>query len=329
EYLNVSPLSNYHIRVKVEEGIDPNYKDSNVLDIYARTGFNAGDLARRLNAMSTITFSNISTYRALKAQINDVHEDDMYLIDANKIAALDESYAKLLSDASAVIAGAQNVTAKTVGKSNSSATATALALSGTGLGLSAVGLAMGFIVRKKKEDRESEKMTKKKNTKRYVALMTVVIVIVLVAATVLAGCNNNTMTQDELFDLASYKTASNEKSIDYEITVSHGSTIVYRNENGVETSDVNVTAPSFALGATGSGLDFKSEYFENVSFVTSRTTASFTADIKNVADFLGRPNATDAKVSVVANIENNRLESIEISYNEGDFKTKIHATLNY
>ncbi|MDE7336743.1 MAG: hypothetical protein K2N32_01350, partial [Clostridia bacterium] len=33
EYLNVSPLSNYHIRVKVEEGIDPNYKDSNVLDI--------------------------------------------------------------------------------------------------------------------------------------------------------------------------------------------------------------------------------------------------------------------------------------------------------
>lgn len=329
EYLNVSPLSNYHIRVKVEEGIDPNYKDSNVLDIYARTGFNAGDLARRLNAISTITFSNISTYRALKAQLNDVHEDDMYLIDANKIAALDASYAKLLSDASAVISGAQDVAAKTVGKSNTSARTAAMALSGTGLGIGAVGLAMGFIVRKKKEDKETETMTKKKNARRHISVLTLIIAIVLVAATVLAGCSDTGMTQDELFDLASYKVASNEKSRDYEITVSHGSTIVYRNENGVETSDVNVTAPSFSLGENGSGLDFNSDYFENISFVTSRTTASFTADIKNVASFLGRANATDAKVSVVANIENKRLESIEISYNEGEFKTKIKTTLNY
>ncbi|MDE6758006.1 MAG: hypothetical protein K2J89_01850 [Clostridia bacterium] len=329
EYSNVSPLNNYSIRVRVEEGIDPNYKESNVLDIYARTGCNAGDLANRINALQTITFSNMSTYRALKAQLIDVHEDDLYLIDNNKIAALDASLAKLLSDASAVVAGAQDVTAKAVGKSNNSATATALALSSTGIGLSAVGLMLGIVAKKRKEDEEEKTVTKKSNGKKYAKKFILAITIMLVAVMVFVGCKDTTMKQEELLDLASYKVASNEKSRDYEITVSHGSTIIYRNENGVETTNENVTAPSFALGSNGSGLDFNVDYFENISYVTSRTTASFTADVSNVSAFLGRANATNATVKVIADIQEKRLTSIEISYNEGEFKTKIVTTLSY
>ena len=329
EYTNVNPLNNYHVKVRVEEGLDPNYKESNVLDIYARTGSDASALATKINALQTITFSNMDIYRGYKEQLVGVHEDDMYLIDSNKIASLDASLEKLLSDASAVIAGAQNVTAKAVGKTNNSTTATALALSSTGVGLSAVGLMLGIVAKKRKEEEEVKTQTKKANGKKYAKKFTLAIAVILVAIMIFAGCKETTMTQAELLDLASYKTASNEKSREYEITVSYGSTIVYRNENGVETVNKSVTAPSFELGSTGSGLDFNVDYFENISYVTSRTTASFTADVKDVSSFLGRANATNASVTVIADIQNERLTSIEINYNEGEFKTRIMTTLNY
>ena len=333
-YTNVRPSNNYFIRIRVEDGIDPNYEDSNILEIFVSTGIDASDLASRINALQTITFSNMTIYSNLKEQINSVHKDDMYLIDMNKIAALDASLAKLYSDAAAAVSGAQNVTAKAVGKSNNSSAATALALSSTGIGLGAVGLMVGMIaMKKKKEDEvqvEESAKVQKTTGKKYAKLFVVSISILLIAVLALAGCKTTTMKQEELLELASYKKASNEKSRNYEVTVSYGSTIVYHNENGtVKTLLEGVDAPEFALGADGSGLDFNESYFKNISYVTSRTTASFTADVSNVEAFLGRANATNARVVAVADIENERLQSIEITYNEGEFRVKISTSLEY
>lgn len=327
-YDNVKPSNNYYIEISVFVG-DDNYYESNTLSFMVETGINASDLASRINAIQTITFSNLSTYRALKAQLGDVHQDDMYLIDSDKIAALDASLNKLLSDASAVVSGAQSVTAKATGKSNNSTSATAMALSSASLGLGAIGLMLGIVAKKRKEDEEVEPKAKKTNGKRYAKRFVIVLSIMLIAVMVFAGCKDSSMKQEDLLNLASYKTPSNETSREYEITVSHGSTIVYRNENGKETTNENVSAPKFELGATGTGLDFNVEYFSNISYVTSKSTASFNADVTNVDAFLGRPNATNASVTAIADIQNNRLTSIEISYNEGEFKTQIVITLIY
>ena len=338
-YTNVDPLNNYYIKIRVtrmetSENFDPNYFESNVLELFVRTGIDANDLATRINAIKTITFSNLSAYRELKDRINNVHADDMSLLDSNHIAALDASLEKLLSDATSAVAGAQSVAAKAVGKSNNSTSATAMALSSASLGLGVAGLMLGIVAKKRKEDEMEEevKTVKKTNGKKNAKRILSVIAIMLVAVmTVMAfvGCNDNTMKQDEILDLASFKEDSGEKSRNYEITVSYGSTIVYRNENGVETVDSNITAPSFALGANGSGLDFNVDYFENIAFVTSKTTATFNADVKDVSSFLGIANATNASVSVVANVDPKRLTSIEIEYYVNGFKTQIITTLTY
>ncbi|MDE5548700.1 MAG: hypothetical protein K2J13_00445, partial [Clostridia bacterium] len=333
-YTNVNALNNYFIRIKVEQGYDPNYYDSNILEIFVQTGINAGDLADQFNAIDTITFSNLAVYLALKDRIGFVHADDMGAIPTGKIAELDASIEKLISDANAAVAGAQNVTAKAMGKSNNSKTvATAMALSSTSLGLGVVGLMLGSIVAKKRKEDEMEaeqSKVKNANGKKYAKRFVIVIAIMLVAVMAFAGCNGETMKQEELLDLASYNTPSNEKSRDYDITVSHESTIIYRNVNGVETTvNDNINVPKFEMGSTGSGLDFNVDYFENISYVTSKSTATFTADVKNVSAFLGNANATDASVIVVADIQNKRLNSIEITYSEGKFKTTISTTLNY
>ncbi|MBD5086536.1 MAG: hypothetical protein HDT32_04165 [Clostridiales bacterium] len=338
-YTNVDPLNNYYIKIRVtrmetSENFDPNYYESNVLELFVRTGIDAKDLATRINAIKTVTFSNLSAYRELKERINNVHADDMSLLDTNHIAALDASLEKLLSDATAAIAGAQNVAAKAVGKSNNSTSATAMALSSASLGLGAIGLMLGVVAKKRKEDeavqeeRKAKKVSGKKNAKRILSVIAIMLVGVM---TVMAfvGCNDNAMKQEDILNLASFKEDSGEKSREYEITVSYGSTIVYRNENGVETSDANVNAPSFALGANGSGLDFNADYFENIAFVTSKTTATFNADVKDVSSFLGIANATNASVSVVANVDPKRLTSIEIEYYVDGFKTQIITTLTY
>lgn len=335
EYVNVAPLSNYYIQVRVARGVDPNYGDSNVVDVYARTGINAGDLAAQLNAIDEITFSNVSSYRALLARIKDVHEDDKALIDTDKIAALDKTYADLLAQASAVIAGAQSVTARSVGKSSSSATATSLALTGAGLSVSAVGLMIGFIrAKKKKEDetvveRESVKTAKVRTAKNAGKVFAAVVAVALIAVMLFAGCKKETMTQQQVLDLASYKTPSNENMRAYEITVSYGSTILYKNVNGDVTVDEHITAPDFVLGLGGSGFDFNVDYFDNISYVTSRTTATFSADVRDVSAFLGRPDATNARVTAVADILNERLSHIDVSYEESGFKIKITSTMLY
>ncbi|MDE6188864.1 MAG: hypothetical protein K2G37_01080 [Clostridia bacterium] len=338
EYDEATPLSNYSIQVRVKPNVDSNYSDSNVVVIYTTTGINAGELMDQINAIEKITFSNVAAYKELLSRLEQVSEDDKSLIDNAKIAALNSSFEELLAQANSVIAGAQSVTAKAVGRGSGSVAATSLALASTGLGLSAVGLALGLIsVKRRKEDEVESNMSnnakttavKSRSFKKASKVIVAVILIALIAVFALSACENKEITQEDVLNLASFKTPSNENMRAYEITVSYGSDIVYQNINGEVTSNELITPPDFNLASSGSGFDFNIEYFTNTSFVTSRTTATFTADVEDVSSFLGRANAENAKVTVVVDIVHERLSKIEISYDEGGFSTKVVSNLLY
>lgn len=324
EYNQVSPLQNYQIIVRAKASADGNYLESNELTVYCTTGIDASVVVNRINTITSIDFTNVSLYKALKAQIENVHPDDRYLIDQRKVAELDRLYAKLLSDASNVISGAQKVASKAAGKSGN-ATAAALSLSFSGVGLVAAG-AM-FMVSKKKREEQAQSKTVRRN--RMIKVIAITIVALTVCAVVLAGCDKVSFEQEELLKLASFETPSNEKSKDLKINVTSGGMTIYSYDNGKVATNDDVDAPEFSLGADGAGFDFKEEYFKNISYLTSKSTATFTADVADVSAFLGIPDATNAKVVVVADAQNKRLNSITVVYEVGIFKVTVISTMKY
>ena len=332
---DTTPLTNYSIKVRVKSGADSNYADSNEIIINRVTGINAGELVDQIAEIKEITFSNVALFRELISRLDLVSDDDKDLIDYAKIDALNASLNALIAEANAVISGAQSVTAKAMGKSNS-VSSTALGLSSAGIGLSAVGLMIGLIsAKKRKEDEDvvatdaKTRTVKSRNMRKTARIIVAVILIAIIAVFALTGCKDKQFTQEEALDLASFKTPSNENMRAYEITVYCGADLVYSNVNGeVESNDL-ITQPDFNLGANGSGFDFNVAYFDNISFITSRTTATFNADVVNVSAFLGRANAENATVTVVVDITNNRLSKIEINYDEGNYSTHIVTTMIY
>ena len=320
----------YTVQAKVSES--KNYLESNVITLTYTTGADVGVINTRIASLSKVDFGNIAAYKDLLATIEKVGADDLASLNTAKLKTLEDSYKALISGAKDVIVGAQSVASKASGKSSAAKTvAMALSLTG-GLGLAVAGVMR--CVSDKKKDKKSVKLGRKQGA----MILTIVLLIAVMAVGVFAGCNKKEtkFSQDDLFKIASYATDSKEKNRDVSIIVKSGSLELYKYENGKETVNpiLGSDVPKFNLGANGAGFTFNKSYFENAEFKDSDGVATFKADVKDVAAFLGVANATNAKVDVSVNSKDKKLNSIDVTYDislaDGTkFSVQINTTLEY
>lgn len=318
-------LTTYNIKAKAG-GEGTNYLESNVIDFSVTTGINTTSIISFLESTDSIGFGDINAYKTMLEQLEQVGADDKASIDYDKVNALKASYEALLEGAQSVIGDAQTVAGSASGMGVSGKVS--LVLSSLGLGLAGVLLSISA----KKANKENKRVAKI-NKKAIVKTMMIIIVLVMIMTVVMVGCKEKEFTQDDLYNLASFKTESNEKSKDVTMTVKSGSTTIYEYKNGEETYiDGLESDNSFSLAGKGTGLEFKAEYFENATFTNSEGSALFKADIKDTKSFL-KVSATNAKIEVSADSSNNRLNYIKISYdvekNGTQYNVNINVTLKY
>ena len=315
--------------VTAKAGESDNYLESNEVTFTVTTGINPTDVINALNAIEKVDFSNLVEYKNALAQLELVGEDDKSAIDADKLAQLAQSYEELMNGAKNVIAGAQNVAAKASGMTAKGVVSLALT---TGVGLAFAGVMLS--VSAKKREKDDKKKITKANKKNLLKVMIAIVVITTVVAVVFTGCKTKTFSQDDLFKLASYSTASNEKDREVVFEVKSGSTVIYKYDDGdVTVVDGLEIDEGFSLSGKGSGFTFKNEYFENAKFSDADGTATFTADIKDVKNFLGEASAKNGKVNVKADSANKKLKTLEVTYDVESggitYNVSVEVTMKY
>lgn len=330
-YLNTNvfdakALTSYKVTAKAGES--DNYLESNEVTFTVKTGINPTTINSALDGLDAIDFSNIETYKSVLSQLELVGDDDKSAIDNDKLDELAESYEALLSGAMEVIGGAQSVASKASGMSAKGKISLALT---TGVGIAFAGVMLSVSAKKREKD-DKKKVVAKKRTKAGVIVA--IIAVVTLLAVMATACVTKKFSQDDIFNLASYATDSNEKEREVVIEVKSGSTVVYKYDNGDETfADGLENEGSFSLSGKGTGFNFKAEYFENAAFSDANGTATFKADVKDVKNFLGIESATNGKVEVTADSANKKLKSVKVTYdveNGGTaYSVSIDVTMKY
>lgn len=330
-YLNTNvfdakALTSYTVKAKAGESA--NYYESNEVEFEVKTGIDTTSIVSALNKMNKVDFSNLAAYKTLLSQLELVGESDKANIDYDKVNALKASYEELLSGAESVIGDAQKVAGKASGMTAKGAVSLALT---TGVGLAFAGVMLSISAKKGKKE---EKRVSKVNRKSIAKAMTMILVIVLICAVAFAGCKKDEFSQDSLFKLASYTTDSKEKDRDVKIVVNSGSTQIYKYENGEETFLEGLeNSGSFSLAGKGTGFTFQADMFENAEFTNKDGVATFKANVKDTNKFLGVSNAKNAKVEVKADSANNKLKSIQVSYdveqNGISYSIQINVDMKY
>lgn len=331
-YLNTNvfdakALTSYTVTAKAGE--NDNYLESNEVTFTVKTGINPSTVVSAVNSIDKVDFSNIDSYKSMLSQLELVGEDDMAAIDTDKVEALKQSYEDLMNGAMEVIGGAQSVASKASGMTGKGTVSLAIT---TGVGLAFAGVMLSVSAKKREKD-EKKKMPKT-NKKNIFKVMIATVAIVTVIAIVFTACETTTFNQDSLFKLASYATDSKEKDREVVIEVKSGSTLIYKYDDGDETFADGIEGEGgFSLSGKGTGFNFKTEYFENATFTDADGTATFKADIKDAKNFLGVSSAKKGKVNVTADSANNKLKTIDVSYevesNGTTYSVSVKVTMKY
>ncbi len=166
------------------------------------------------------------------------------------------------------------------------------------------------------------------------SLLVVAIVVAMLIVVAFVGCKEK-FTLDDIYSLASYSSSSGETSRNLSILVKQGETVVYNYKDGQVVESVEgITFDPASFGNVGKGLEFKSSYFTNEQLMLEKDmTASYSAEIADAANFLGLADITNPKVAVKANASENKLLSLELTYdtakNGYDFSVAISVEMVY
>lgn len=141
---NLTAMKSYTIYVKVLES--DNYLESSVMSIAFTTTFDPTSVNSELDKLAkSFGFKDITTYKTVIANIENVSEKDESLIDSTKLETVKSNYKKLTSSAKSAVTSARDVASKTAQTSLKVKVASTSAIS-----LAVAGLMVGL---KKKKDK--------------------------------------------------------------------------------------------------------------------------------------------------------------------------------
>ena len=167
--------------------------------------------------------------------------------------------------------------------------------------------------------------------KKNLVILTI-LVLVLTLTMSLTACGELSITLDEMHNLISYTTSSNEVNRKMSIQVKSGETLVYENINDAGSDKFDVGLDTISFGKlTGYGLVLQSDKVTNekITYSEDRTEATYFSVIANPQETLGI-DCENAKVTSIVKLEKKqdpKLISTTVEYDQSFNGTNFHTVI--